>query len=66
MIVYEVAIKENASSLVDGGTYSILHDFGNDDIDNNYVQFLCQDYGKVHILWLHTFMYRTDGEWRVN
>lgn len=60
------AMKANAYSLVEEGTFSILHDFSNDDIDYNEVQFLCQDCGKVHILWLHTFMCRTGGEWRVN
>ncbi len=57
-------IKENAYSLVEAGTFSVINDFSNEDMDYNEVQFLCEDCGKVHVLWLHTFMCRTGGEWR--
>ena len=57
-------IKENAFSMVEDGTFSIINDFSNEDLDYSEVQFLCENCGQVHVLWLHTFMCRTGGEWR--
>ena len=57
-------IKESAFELVNQGTFTLLNDFSSDSQDYHEMQFLCEDCGKVHVLWLHTFLCRTGGEWR--
>ena len=57
-------LKAKAYDLVNEGVFTLLHDFGDMDGDFHETQFLCEDCGKVHILWLHTFLCRTGGEWR--
>ncbi len=57
-------IKGDADSLVSEGTFSVLYDYNHPEADYREIQFLCEDCGKVHVLWLHTFLCRTGGEWR--
>lgn len=58
------SIKEKAYSLVDEGAFTLRHDFTNETADYSEVQFHCEECGRIHVLWLHTFMCRTGGEWR--
>lgn len=57
-------IKENAFAKVQEGAFTLVYDSSESDMDYREVQFLCEECGQVHILWLHTFMCRTGGEWR--
>lgn len=55
-------IKETALSMVAQGSFSKLNEFSQPDFFE--AQYLCEECGKVHVLWLHTFLCRTGGEWR--
>ena len=59
------SIKAHAYSLVEEGAFTVLKDLSDRGSDYCEVQFHCEECGKNHVLWLHTFMCRTGGEWRV-
>lgn len=56
-------IKESALSMVAKGTFTKMKEFAQPDFFE--AQYICEECGKVHVLWLHTFMCRTGGEWRI-
>lgn len=58
------SIKEQAYHLVDQGLFTMGYEFNDPTTDFQEVQFHCEDCGKTHILWLHTYYCRVGGEWR--
>jgi len=57
-------LKESAYALVEEGSFTVLSDFTSDTQDYHEMQFLCEQCGNVHILWLHTYLCGSGGEWR--